>query len=44
MTMGMPTGFGSRVDAKGAGKGDMPTGFEEKHKVDAQVNFHSEML
>ncbi|KAK0111674.1 hypothetical protein ONS95_002019 [Cadophora gregata] len=24
--------------------GGMPTGFEEKHKVDEQVNFHSEML
>ena len=42
--MGMPTGFGSRIDAKVAGQGDMPTGFEEKHKVEEQVNFHSEML
>ncbi|PVH78481.1 hypothetical protein DL98DRAFT_656054 [Cadophora sp. DSE1049] len=41
---GMPTGFGSHVDAKVAGYGGMPTGFEEQPKAESQVNFHSEML
>tara|TARA_R110002060_G_scaffold9989_2_gene14938 strand:- start:756 stop:917 length:162 start_codon:yes stop_codon:yes gene_type:complete len=44
LSKGRPTGFGSRIDAKGAVKGDMPSGFEEKPKVEEQVNFHTEML